>query len=57
VRVPLRWLSEWVELPWPAKESLEAFAERLTIGGLEIEDVIRTGPDLSAFRVGHVLAR
>lgn len=57
MRVPLRWLSEWVDLPWPARETLEAFCERLTVGGLEIEDVIRTGPDLSAFRVGHVLSR
>lgn len=57
MRVPLRWLAEWIDLPWPTRESLEAFSERLTIGGLEIEEVIRTGPDLSAFRVGHVLAR
>jgi phenylalanyl-tRNA synthetase beta chain len=55
--VPLRWLAEWVDLPWPAREPLEAFVERLTLGGLEIEDVIRTGPDLSALRVGHVLER
>ncbi|HEX2484386.1 MAG TPA: phenylalanine--tRNA ligase subunit beta, partial [Myxococcota bacterium] len=57
MRVSLRWLAEWIELPWPGKVSLEEFCERLTIGGLEIEDVITTGPDLSGFRVGHVLAR
>ncbi len=57
MRVPLRWLAEWVDLPWPGREPLEAFVERLTVGGLEIEDVIRTGPDLSALRVGHVLER
>jgi len=57
VKLPLRWLSEWIELPWPAKESLEAFVERLTLGGLEIEEVLHTGPDLSALRVGRVLER
>jgi phenylalanyl-tRNA synthetase beta chain len=57
VRVPLRWLGEWIELPWPGRESLEAFVERLTVGGLEIDEVIRTGPDLSGLRVGHVLER
>ena len=56
MRVPLRWLSEWVDLPWP-REPLEALVERLCLGGLEIEEVIHTGPDLSAFRVGRVLER
>ena len=56
MRLPLRWLSEWVDLPWP-REPLEALVERLSIGGLEIEEVIHTGPDLSAFRVGRVLER
>lgn len=57
MRVPLRWLAEWVELPWPAREPLDAFIERLTIGGLEIEEVERVGPDLSGFVVGRVLER
>ena len=56
MRLPLRWLSEWIDLPWP-REPLEALVERLSIGGLEIEEVIHTGPDLSAFRVGRVLER
>ncbi len=53
MRVPLGWLSEWIELP----ASLQELTERLTLGGLEIEGVEHTGPDLSALRVGHVLER
>jgi phenylalanyl-tRNA synthetase beta chain len=52
MRVPLGWLSEWVPLP-----PLEALVERLTLAGLEIEDVIFTGPALDAVRVGLVLER
>ncbi|MCP4038183.1 MAG: phenylalanine--tRNA ligase subunit beta, partial [bacterium] len=52
MRVPLGWLAEWIDLPDRA-----ALEERLTVGGLEIEEVIETGPDLSAIRVGHVLER
>jgi phenylalanyl-tRNA synthetase beta chain len=57
MKVPLRWLAEWVDLPWPARESLDAFVERLTIGGLEIEEIHDTGPDLTDFVVGRVLER
>ena len=52
MRVPLGWLAELVDLP--AQAELE---ERLTLAGLEIEEVLRTGPDLSAIRIGHVLER
>ena len=51
MRVPLGWLSEWVDLP----SSVEDLEERLTMGGLEIEEILRTGPDLSGLRVGHVV--
>jgi len=57
MKVPLGWLAEWVDLPDPAVESQNDFLERLTIGGLEIEGVERTGPDLSALRVGFVQER
>jgi phenylalanyl-tRNA synthetase beta chain len=50
MRVPLGWLSEWIDLPG----SVEELEERLTMGGLEIEETLRTGPDLSRLRVGHV---
>ncbi len=52
MRVPLRWLAEWIPLPDEAE-----LVARLTQGGLEVEDVLRVGPDLSGVRVGHVLAR
>ena len=51
MRVPLRWLAEWIRLPG----SPEALVERLTLGGLEIEGVERRGPDLAGLRVGLVL--
>ncbi|MCH6562354.1 MAG: phenylalanine--tRNA ligase subunit beta [Myxococcales bacterium] len=53
MRVPLGWLAEWIELP----ASQQELTERLTLGGLEIEGIENTGPDLSALRVGHVLER
>ncbi len=52
MRVPLGWLREFV--PLPASETL---VERLTAGGLEVDAVERTGPDLAGLRVGHVLER
>jgi phenylalanyl-tRNA synthetase beta chain len=52
MRVALGWLAEFVDVP-PA----EALAERLTTAGIEIESIERTGPDLSAVRVGRVVAR
>jgi phenylalanyl-tRNA synthetase beta chain len=50
MRVPLCWLAEWIDLP-PVAE----LAERLTMAGLEVDSIERTGPDLSAFRVGFVV--
>ncbi len=51
MRLPLGWLAEWVDLP----DSVEELEERLTMGGLEVEEILRTGPDLSGLRVGHVV--
>jgi phenylalanyl-tRNA synthetase beta chain len=51
MRVPLGWLAEWVDLP----SSQEELEHRLTLAGLEMEEVEGTGPDLSQIRVGHVL--
>jgi phenylalanyl-tRNA synthetase beta chain len=53
MKVSLDWLAEWVDLP----SSVEALEERLTLAGLEIEGVERSGPDLSQIRVGAVLER
>ncbi|HTO55947.1 MAG TPA: phenylalanine--tRNA ligase subunit beta [Myxococcota bacterium] len=52
MRVPLGWLGEWIDLPGE-----EELCERLTLAGLEIEEIVRSGPDLSEIRVGHVLER
>jgi phenylalanyl-tRNA synthetase beta chain len=52
MKIPLGWLREWVDLPGEAE-----LDERLTLAGLEIEDVLRSGPDLSAIRVGYVIER
>ena len=52
MKVPLGWLAEWVDLPDEAE-----LCERLTLAGLEIEEILRSGPDLSAIRVGHVVER
>ena len=50
MRVPLRWLEEWIPLPDSGRE----LEERLTLAGLEIEGVERKGPDLSIFQVARV---
>jgi phenylalanyl-tRNA synthetase beta chain len=52
MRLALEWLAEWIELPPDAE-----LAERLEMGGFEDVRVERTGPDLSAIRVGQVLER
>jgi phenylalanyl-tRNA synthetase beta chain len=52
MRVPLRWLAEWIDLPDEAD-----LVARITGGGLEVERVDTVGPDLSGLRVGHVVAR
>ncbi|HEU4427257.1 MAG TPA: phenylalanine--tRNA ligase subunit beta, partial [Myxococcota bacterium] len=52
MRVPLGWLAEFIAVP-----ALDELAPRLTVAGIEIERVERTGPDLSAIRIGHVVGR
>ncbi len=52
MRVALGWLAEWIPLP----DSTDALMERLTLGGLEIESIERTGPPLDGIVVGHVVA-
>lgn len=52
MRVPLRWLAEFVDAPDAA-----TIAAAITQGGLEVESIERIGPDLSGVRVGHVLER
>jgi phenylalanyl-tRNA synthetase beta chain len=52
MRLPLEWLAEWIDLPPEAE-----LVDRLEMGGFEDVLVVRTGPDLSAIRVGCVLER
>ena len=58
MRVALGWLREWIALD-ERGVSAEALAEQLTMAGLEVEAVERTGPDLSGrgLIVGRVLSR
>ncbi len=52
MRVPLGWLSEFIDLP----ENPDTLAERLTLAGLELDEMLRTGPDLAGIRIGRVVA-
>jgi len=52
MRVPLRWLAEFADVPDAA-----TLAAALTQGGLEVESTLHIGPDLAGVRVGHVLER
>jgi phenylalanyl-tRNA synthetase beta chain len=49
MRVPLRWLSEYVDLTVDVKE----LARRLTVAGLEVADIISAG-DWAGISVAHV---
>ncbi len=51
MRVSTGWLAEWISLP-----AVELLADRLTAGGLEVDAIERSGPDLSSLRVGSVRA-
>jgi len=52
MRVPLKWLREYVDLSTPLKE----VAHRLTMAGLEVTGIERTGSDWENVVVGEVLA-
>ena len=51
MRVSLQWLQELVACPWP----VALLAERLTIAGLEVEEVLELGRPLAGVVVGKVL--
>ena len=53
MRFPLVWAQEWIDL----QESPEVIAERLTAAGFEVDEIERTGPDLTGIRVAQVLER
>ena len=51
MRVSLQWLQELVVCPWP----VALLAERLSIAGLEVEDVLELDKPLAGVVVGKVL--
>ncbi len=51
MRVPLRWLSEYVDLVLPPEE----LAQRLTTAGVEVGQIITTGGEWEKIRVGQVV--
>ena len=53
MKVPCRWLADYVEID-VTEESINQLAQRLTLAGLEVEGITRTGR-LSGAVVGHVV--
>jgi phenylalanyl-tRNA synthetase beta chain len=51
MRAPLKWLNDYVDLNLPDKE----LAHRLTMAGLEVTSIERTGESWNDIFVGHVL--
>ena len=51
MRVSLQWLQELVPYPWP----VDLLAERLSIAGLEVEDILEPGKPMAGVVVGKVL--
>jgi phenylalanyl-tRNA synthetase beta chain len=51
MKLPLSWLREWVEIPWPARE----LGERLTMLGFEVEGVGAAAPPFSGVIVAEIL--
>jgi phenylalanyl-tRNA synthetase beta chain len=52
MKIPYRWLAEWVPLPWPAPE----LGARLTMAGFELESLERAAPDFSKVLVAEILS-
>jgi phenylalanyl-tRNA synthetase beta chain len=50
LRVPLRWLSDYVDLTSPTEE----LARRLTIAGVEVGEIIHMGGDWDGVRIAEV---
>lgn len=51
MRVPISWLSEWVEVPWPAPE----LGARLTMAGFELEALEPAAPAFDGVVVAQIL--
>src|SRR5438270_7516454 len=52
MKVPLSWLRELVEIDMPVSE----LARRLTMAGLEVEDVHQVGSDWRSVSIGKVVS-
>jgi phenylalanyl-tRNA synthetase beta chain len=52
MRVSLKWLADYVDLPLPAKE----LAHRLTMSGTEVDAILSTGGEWDLISVGQVVA-
>jgi phenylalanyl-tRNA synthetase beta chain len=53
MKVTLNWLKEYVDFDWSADE----LAERLTMLGIEVEGIVRTGADYPGVVVAEVLTK
>jgi len=51
MKVPLSWLSEWVEVPWPAPE----LGSRLTMAGFELEAIEAAAPAFTGVVVARII--
>ncbi|MCH7999558.1 MAG: hypothetical protein IIA91_08780, partial [Chloroflexi bacterium] len=51
MRVPLKWLSEYVDLTFDPKQ----LADRLTMAGAEVSQIITTAGDWDDISVGEVV--
>ncbi|MBV8742442.1 MAG: phenylalanine--tRNA ligase subunit beta, partial [Sinobacteraceae bacterium] len=52
MRVPFSWLSEWVAVPWEARE----LGARLTMAGFELDALESAAPPFSGVVVAEILS-
>ena len=52
MKIPYSWLSEWVKVPWKAKE----LGSRLTMAGFELEGLESAAPPFSGVVVAEILS-
>lgn len=52
MKVPYKWLSEWVNVPWPAPE----LGARLTMAGFELETLASAAPPFAGVVVAQILS-
>lgn len=53
MRVPLKWLQEFVEVPWEPEE----LAERLTMQGVAVDSIEKMKPECRGVVVGRILTK